>query len=95
MTTVQEWKKEGKIEGEHIKARLMVLRGKWKGASGDFLADQSELPLQEVKDLFNGYDEVFAFWQKNRHSVSIQTKHLTEAEITYLLDLFNKHNSWN
>ena len=97
MTSVQEWKKEGKIEGAQSKARQMVLRGKWKGASADFLEDQSELSLQEVKDLFKGYDEVYAFWQKNKNisSASIQTTNLTAAETTYLLDLFNKQNSWN
>ena len=93
MTSVQEWT----IKGEQRKARQMVLRGKWKGASADFLADQSELSLQEVIDLFKGYDEVFAFWQKNKNnsSVRIQTKYLTAAETTYLLDLFSKQNTWN
>jgi predicted transposase/invertase (TIGR01784 family) len=95
MTSVQEWRKEGKIEGAQSKARLVILRGKWKGATAEFLAELSELSLQEVKNLFKGYDDVFTAWQKNKHIVTAQTEHLTEAEITYLLDLFNKQNSWN
>ena len=97
MTNVQEWIKEGKIEGEQSKARMMVLRGRWKTAPIDFLADLSELPLKEVENLFKGYDEVYTFWQKNKEISfeSAQTKHLTETEVKYLLDLFNKHNGWN
>ena len=93
MTSVQEWKIEGKIEGK----RQIVLRGKWKGGSFDFLADISELPEQDVINLFKGYDKVLAFWQKNINinSADIHIEHLTNVEVKYLLDLFNKHNSWN
>ena len=101
MTSVQEWltkgKTEGKTEGEQSKARKMVLRGKWKIAPADFLADQAELSLAEVNNLFKGYDAVYAAWQINRYvpTENVQTEHLTVAEITYLLDLFSKHNGWN
>ena len=93
MTNVQEWIKEG----AQSKARMMVLRGRWKTAPIDFLADLSELPVKEVENLFKGYDDVYAFWQKNMEISfeSVQTKHLTEEEVKYLLDLFNKQNGWN
>ena len=105
MTSVQEWlmkgevkgKIEGEVTGEMKNKRKMVLRGKWKTAPADFLADQSELSLEEVNNLFKGYDTVYAAWQINRYvpTENVQTEHLTLAEITYLLDLFNKHNGWN
>ena len=97
MTSVQEWLMQGKITGEQSKARKMVLRGKWKTAPADFLADQSELPLEEVNNLFKGYDVVYAAWQSNKHiqADTVQTTHLTASEITYLLDLFNKYSGWN
>ena len=96
MTSVQEWLMKGKIEGEMKQKRKTVLRGKWKTAPADFLADQSELSLEEVNNLFKGYDAVYAAWQTNRHmpTENVQTEHLTVDEITYLLDLFNKHNGW-
>ena len=101
MTSVQEWlmkgEAKGNITGEQSKARKMVLRGKWKTAPADFLADQSELPLEDVNNLFKGYDAVYAAWQSNKHiqADAVQTTHLTASEITYLLDLFNKHSGWN
>ena len=38
MTSAQEWKLEGKKEGRIENARFTVLRGKWKGATAEFLA---------------------------------------------------------
>lgn len=104
MTIAQVWKNagelkgrmEGKLEGERNKARLMVLRGKWKDAPNDFLIYQSELPLEEVNNLFKAYDEVLRSWQRNKN-ISIrnaQTAYLTELEVAYLLDLFNMFNRW-
>ena len=98
MTSVQEWlmkgEAKGEITGEMRNKRKMVLRGKWKTAPADFLADQSELSLEEVNNLFKGYDAVYAAWRTNKHisPENVQTKHLTESEITYLLDLFNKYS---
>ena len=104
MTIAQVWKNEGelkgkiegRIEGEHNKARLMVLRGRWVGAETGFLEYLSELPLREVNDIFEGYDEVYAAWQNNRgiSRAIAQTKYLSEAEVAYLLDLFFTHNRW-
>ena len=61
------------------------------------LANQSELPIEEVNNLFKGYDMVFAFWQKNNHihPENVKTTYLTDSEIVYLLDLFNKQKGWN
>ena len=105
MTSVQEWlmkgeakgEAKGAIEGAMRQKRKMVLRGKWKTAPADFLADQSELPLEEVNNLFKGYDAVYAAWQTNKHIQfdAVQTTYLTASEITYLLDLFNQHSGWN
>ena len=104
MTNTQVWqhegeikgRMEGKIEGEHNKARLMVLRGKWKNAPNDFLIYQSELPIEEVNDIVNGYEEVYLLWQKNTNinRVNAKTKFLSEIEVAYLLDLFNRQNRW-
>jgi Putative transposase, YhgA-like len=99
MTSVQEWtikgRIEGVIEGELKAKRLMVLRGKWKTAPPDFLADQSELPLDLVNDIMKGYNEVLAFWQKNKTTdmTYCHTKYLTDEEVKYLLELFNKHHA--
>ena len=94
MTTYQVWvnkgKQEGRHEGEHSKARLVVLRGKWRGASVDFLADQSELPYQEVADMLNDYNEVYQFWsnKKGNKKALLEVAHLSEQEVRYLMNLF-------
>jgi hypothetical protein len=103
MTSVQEWVSKGKIEGKiegviegELKAkRLMVLRGKWKTAPPDFLADLSVLPLEVVNDIIKGYNEVLAFWQKNKTTdrAYCHTKYLTDEEVKYLLELFDKHHA--
>ena len=108
MTSYQVWKKEGRAEGkaegkaeglqeglhegEMKKARLVVLRGRWKGASADFLADQIELPYQDVENLFKAYDKVYRLWQKNKDNKDYTPKieHLSAQEVRYLIDLFNK-----
>jgi hypothetical protein len=103
MTSYQVWKKEGRAEGraegiikgemrgELKKARLVVLRGKWKGASADFLASLSELPMPDVELLLKGYDIAFRMWEKNNKSEDYKPKieHLTKQEVQYLIDLFN------
>jgi Putative transposase, YhgA-like len=89
MTTYQALKKEGRQEGEVNKARLMILRGKWKGASADFLADMSEMPFAEVEKLLKGYDKAYAFWKNDKKTI-VPIAHLTEQEVQYLFDLFDK-----
>ncbi len=81
-------KLEGRSEGEMKKARLVVLRGKWKGASADFLADQSELPLTEVENMLKSYDTIFQLWSNKKMVNAIP--HLTEEEVTYLIALFGQ-----
>jgi Putative transposase, YhgA-like len=96
MTTYQVWvnkgKQEGKQEGERSKARLVVLRGRWRGASVDFLADQSELPYQEVADMVNDYNEVYQFWsnKKGNKKALLEVAHLSEQEVRYLMNLFSE-----
>jgi hypothetical protein len=92
MSTYQNILQAGKLEGKLESKRLMVLRGKWNAIPAAILADQSDMPLQTVKDLLKGYDSVYAFWQKNKglSTAYLDTKYLTDAEVKYLLDLFNK-----
>ena len=85
-----EGKLEGMQEGEVKKARLVVLRGKWKGASADYLADLSELPFTEVENIIKGYDVVYKSWINKK--VIKSTAHLSKEEVNYLIDLFNKTN---
>ena len=75
-------------EGSMKQARLMVLRGKWRGASVDFLADQSALPLTKVKNMLKGYDAVYQLWSNNKPVVGIA--HLSEEEVSYLVNLFGE-----
>jgi hypothetical protein len=109
MTTYQIWvnkgkvegklegKLEGKQEGEARKARLSVLRGKWNNWSAESLADQAELPISEVNNLLNGYDNVYKLWSKNKGKapdVLPKIAHLTEQEVGYLFDFFSqKHQA--
>jgi hypothetical protein len=91
----QEGKIEGKIEGVIAKAHLVVLRGKWKGASAEFLADLSELPYLEVEKLFHGYDKAYEFWQNNKKDKKaketlMKVSVLSEIEVDYLMNLFDK-----
>ncbi len=89
MTTYQALKKEGRVEGEINKARLMILRGKWKGATADFLVDQSELSFSEVEKLLKGYDKAYKSWKSDKKTL-VPVEHLTEQEVQYLFDLFEK-----
>ena len=103
LTTYQVWIQKGKVEGlqegkqkgEILKAHLMILRGRWKGASADFLADQSELPFTAVEKLLIGYDKTYELWQKKKTGKKhiAQIEHLSEHEVQYLIDLFNKNQN--
>ncbi len=92
MNTYQVLRQEGKIEGEIEKAHLMILRGRWKGATIDFLADQSELPYIEVDNLLKGYDKVYEYWQNNKKDKETLMKItvLSAQEVDYLMNLFSK-----
>ncbi len=101
MTTYQSWvnkgKLEGKLEGEAKKARLAVLRGKWNNWSAESLADMSELPLVEVKNLLKGYDDAYKLWMENKGKtldVFPKIAHLSEQEVSYLMAFFTqKHQA--
>ncbi len=92
MNTYQALRYEGRQEGLTIKARLVVLRGRFRGASADFLADQSELALIEVENMFKSYDEVYKFWAASQtdKKAALEVAHLSEQEVQYLLKLFNE-----
>jgi hypothetical protein len=75
-------------ESRMQQTRLMVLRGKWKGASADFVADLSALSLTKVKNMFKGYDEVYQLWSNNKPAIAVN--HLTEEEVSYLMKLFGE-----
>ena len=79
---------ESMDKGVMKNARLVVLRGKRKGASTDFLADVSQLSLSKVKNMFKGYDVVYQLWANNKPAVAVD--HLTEEEVTYLMNLFGE-----
>ena len=67
---------------------MVVLRGKWRGASADYLADLSELPFPEVENMLNAYDMVYNLWQNKKPIGAIA--HLSDQEISYLIGLFGK-----
>lgn len=92
---VQQGIQEGEQKGETKKARQTVLRGRWKDASTDLLADISELPYVEVENLVKGYDEVYELWKKNKGQVNKMPKiaHLAKEEVEYLVNLFNMAQS--
>lgn len=91
----QEGRLEGRQEGELKSKRLMILRGRLKGASAEFLSDLSELPLSEVETLLKGYDLVFDFWKnkKKDKKTLIKLSLLSEEEVEYLIDLFHKNQN--
>ena len=79
---------DSRKESTMKKARLVILRGKWKGAAADFLADQSELSLSKVKNMLKGYELVYQLWANNKPAVAVD--HLTEEEVNYLMNLFGE-----
>jgi hypothetical protein len=103
MTTYQVWVNKGKEEGIlegmekgmekglRAKARLVVLRGRFKGGSADFLADLSELPYPEVLNLLKDYDAVYASWLKKK--TKLEVAHLSNKEVNYLIDLFTENQN--
>jgi hypothetical protein len=92
MNTYQALRQEGRQEGRHERARLDILRGRFKGASADFLAYQSELPLAEVENMLKGYDKVYQFWanKKQDKGAILEVAHLSEQEVRYLMNLFTE-----
>ena len=92
MNTYQALRQEGRQEGNRERARLVVLRGRFMGASVDFLAKQSELPYIEVQNMHKSYDEVYQFWATKRADPKaiIEVAHLSEDEVRYLIGLFNE-----
>jgi hypothetical protein len=95
MTSYQAWKKEGRQEGELKGKRLVILRGRLKGATAEFLSDLSELPVLEVEKLLKGYDLVFEFWKnkKKDKKTLFKVSKLSEEEVDYLIDLFQKNQN--
>jgi hypothetical protein len=85
---VEKGIEKGIEKGALSKARLVVLRGKWRGASAAYLADLSELPLSEVENMLNAYDIVHNCWKNKKKMGAIAP--LSEQEVHYLLDLFEK-----
>jgi hypothetical protein len=87
-----EGRQEGRQEGFRERARIDILRGRFRGASADLLADIAELPLNEVENMFKSYDEVYQFWAKERKDKKaiVQVAHLSEEEVRYLIKLFNE-----
>ena len=92
MNTYQALRQEGRQEGFTQKARMVVLRGRFMGASADFLAKQSELPLNVVQNMLKSYDEVYQFWSRKKadQKIMIEVAHLSEEEVRYLMGLFNE-----
>jgi hypothetical protein len=88
MNTYQALRQEGRQEGRQDKARLVVLRGKWKGATADYLADLSELPYTEVVNMLKDYNKVYQLWANKKAAGTIA--YLTDEEVRYLMDLFTK-----
>jgi hypothetical protein len=88
----QEGRQEGLQEGEKRRARVDVLRGRFRGVSADILAFTTELPISEVENIIKGYDEVLHFWSKTRtdKKAIIEVAHLSEQEVRYLMNLFTE-----
>lgn len=78
---------KGVEKGVLKKARLTVLRGKWKGATADYLADLSELPYPDVEKMLIDYDTVYQSWLDKK---AAQVTHLSEEEVSYLIGLFGQ-----
>ena len=88
----REGRQEGRQEGLTYKARMVVLRGRFRGATAEFLADQSELPYSEVVNMLKSYDEVYQFWASKRtdKKAIVEVAHLSDDEVRYLRGLFNE-----
>jgi predicted transposase/invertase (TIGR01784 family) len=91
LTTAQVWKKEGKIEGKIETARLTVLRSKWRGLPLDVITDISDLPFEDVENMIEDYNHVLVMWSQKQSISTIE--HLSDSEVKYLINLFNKSNN--
>jgi hypothetical protein len=60
------------------------------GATADFLADISDLPVSNVEDMFKSYDDVYRFWSNKRTDKKALIEHLSEQEVRFLMNLFNE-----
>jgi hypothetical protein len=87
-----EGRQEGRQEGIKERARLGVLRGRFRGVSADILADQAEMPLVDVENMLKSYDSVYQFWLKEKKDKKaiVEVAHLSEEEVRYLIKLFNE-----
>ena len=84
MTTYQIIKQEGAWNT----VLRIILRGRWKGITLEDLAEISELPLEVVANLIQGYDIAYFCWQNKQ--LSFANRHLTKEEVAYLFNLFEK-----
>ena len=80
-------KAEGKKEGKKENARLIVLRGYYRGYSADALADLSLLPMEEVELLAQGFNTLKkAVRNKNRDIATLaELTQLSEEDVSYVL----------
>ena len=83
----QKGLEKGLEKGVLKKARLTVLRGTWKGATADYLADLSELPYSDVTKMLEDYPKVYQSWLDKTEA---QVTHLSKEEVSYLINLFEQ-----
>jgi hypothetical protein len=84
---MQKGLEKGLEKGVLKKARLTVLRGKWKGATADYLADLSELPYPDVEKMLEDYNKVYQSWLGKTEP---KVTHLSKEEVSYLINLFGQ-----
>ena len=77
----------GKAEGKKENARLVVLRGCYRGYSADALADLSLLPIEEMQLLAQGFNTLKkAVRNKNRDIATLaELTQLSEEQVSYVL----------
>ena len=81
----------GEVRGEIKKAHLVILRGCYRGYNADMLADLSQLPMEEVQNLEQGFSMIKKAWNKQQIDILTliaQTK-FTEDEVKFVLSCLN------
>ena len=76
-----------KIEGKIANARLTILIGCIRGYNADVVADLSQLPINDIGLLRQGFARIKKAWKKKDMDIAalVDQTQLSEEEVKYVL----------
>ena len=86
-----EGEEYGKVLGKVTAARSTILIGCIRGYDADVVADLSQLPIDEILRIRQGFERVKKAWKKKKIDIAtlVEQTQLSEEEINYVLTALN------